>query len=234
MLRSLQKPFTVLVEGNIGAGKSLFLDKFSGMRNVQILKEPVEKWRNLEGVNLLQMMYENPARWSLPFQTYVQLTMLEQHLSWEQPVKLMERSIFSARYCFVENLRNEKKLADSEYEVLNAWFQYLTSSPDINLDVNLIVYLKTSPEVAYERVKKRNRGEENFIPIQYIKDLHEVYEDWLVRRKFPLPSSVITIDANKDEEDMESDFLSLKELLTQVLANQAESSTNQTTEVHTN
>ena len=44
-------------------------------------------------------------RWAMPFQSYVQLTMLDNHLHQSaKPVKLMERSIFSARYCFVENM----------------------------------------------------------------------------------------------------------------------------------
>ena len=43
-------------------------------------------------------MFQDPERYSMPFQSYVQLTMLDQHLlPTEQPVKLMERSIFSSR-----------------------------------------------------------------------------------------------------------------------------------------
>lgn len=72
----------------------------------------------------------------------------------------MERSLYSARHCFVENLWREGKLASSEFGVLNAWFEFLTSSPEINLGVNLIVYLRTNPEVAWERVKARARNEE--------------------------------------------------------------------------
>ena len=51
------------------------------------------------------MMYKDPHRWSLTFQTYVQLTMLQAHTKpHTTPVRLMERSIYSAKYCFVENL----------------------------------------------------------------------------------------------------------------------------------
>ena len=32
------------------------------------MTEPVEEWRNLNGHNMLQQMYEDPARWSFPFQ----------------------------------------------------------------------------------------------------------------------------------------------------------------------
>jgi hypothetical protein len=44
-------------------------------------------------------MYKDPVKWSLCFQSYVQLTMLDLHTKpVTQPIKLMERSIFSAKY----------------------------------------------------------------------------------------------------------------------------------------
>ena len=66
-----KRPFTVVVEGNIGSGKSTFLQHFERWSSqVELLPEPVESWRNLNGHNLLQQMYEQPERHSLTFQTY--------------------------------------------------------------------------------------------------------------------------------------------------------------------
>lgn len=43
-------------------------------------------------------MYKEPDRWAMPFQTYVTLTMLQMHTQpTDKNVKLMERSMFSAR-----------------------------------------------------------------------------------------------------------------------------------------
>ena len=57
------RPFTVLVEGNIGSGKSTYLQHFYSHReDVDIITEPVDKWRDLNSHNLLQMMYEDPQR----------------------------------------------------------------------------------------------------------------------------------------------------------------------------
>ena len=67
---SKKRPFTVVVEGNIGSGKSTFLQHFERWSSqVELLPEPVESWRNLKGHNLLQQMYEQPERHSLTFQT---------------------------------------------------------------------------------------------------------------------------------------------------------------------
>lgn len=55
----------------------------------------------------------------MPFQNYVTLTMLKLHLQQtEKPVKLMERSMFSARYCFVEKMIADGTLHAGMYHIL--------------------------------------------------------------------------------------------------------------------
>lgn len=51
------KPFTVFVEGNIGSGKTTFLEHFRQFEDITLLTEPVEEWRNLKGWNLLVSYY---------------------------------------------------------------------------------------------------------------------------------------------------------------------------------
>ncbi|KAI0228489.1 Thymidine kinase 2, mitochondrial [Lamellibrachia satsuma] len=103
--QTADKKFTVLVEGNIGSGKTALLEHFRTAPFTEVIKEPVDRWRNIRGHNALALMYEDPSRWALTLQTYVQLTMLQRHLQPQMSqVRLMERSIFSAKYCFVENL----------------------------------------------------------------------------------------------------------------------------------
>lgn len=51
-------------------------------------------------------MYEDAPRWGFTFQSYVLLTMMEAHATpQEKPLLVLERSVYSARYCFIENLR---------------------------------------------------------------------------------------------------------------------------------
>ena len=75
-----KRPFTVVVEGNIGSGKTTFLELFNKKEIVEVITEPVEEWRNVGGHNLLQLMYDDPSRWSHIFQSYVQLTMTKNHV----------------------------------------------------------------------------------------------------------------------------------------------------------
>ena len=251
------RPFTVVVEGNIGSGKSTFLAHFkramqdlaqgkahAGMENslprqdgrqarenlVEILAEPVDKWRDLKGHNLLQvrrrleravkkdfgnflfyaqLMYSEPGRWSLAFQSYVQLTMVKLHLQrTSAPIKLMERSLHSGRHCFIENLYRSGKLPGSEYSVLDEWYRFLTSDlgsqrkaldrGSFDLGVDLVVYLRTSPEMAFQRVKRRARTEEDLIPVEYLRELHGLHEEWLMGEQDRVPAKVLVINADED------------------------------------
>ena len=45
----LKRCKTVAVEGNIGCGKSTFLKTFGNYENIEILMEPVDKWKNVMG-----------------------------------------------------------------------------------------------------------------------------------------------------------------------------------------
>ena len=203
------RPFTVLIEGNIGSGKTTFLKHFSKFDNIEVITEPVEKWTNVKGSNLLQKMYEDPERWAFVFQTYVQLTMLQQHTeNNDRQIKIMERSLYSARYCFIENLFKSGKIQRSEYTVLVEWFEFLTTRVnEVDLGVDLIVYLRTSPEKAMERIQSRSRGEESLIPMIQVKNLHDLYEKWLIEEKFPRPAPVVTINADKNIEQMVEEYI---------------------------
>jgi septin family protein len=63
------RPFTVFVEGNIGSGKTTFLNHFANA-DVQLLSEPVEMWRNVEGHNLLVSRFV-PLNYVLTFYKHV-------------------------------------------------------------------------------------------------------------------------------------------------------------------
>ena len=54
------------------------------------------------------------------------------------------------------------KMQDLEYAVLSEWFDWIVGSQTLPMD--LIVYLQTTPETVYDRIKKRCRKEEQTIP----------------------------------------------------------------------
>ncbi|KAG1926697.1 thymidine kinase 2, mitochondrial isoform X1 [Pimephales promelas] len=192
----------IWLEGNIASGKTTCLEYFSKTSDVEVLTEPVSKWRNVQGCNPLGLMYQDPTRWGLTLQTYVQLTMLDRHVKpMSLPIRMLERSIYSAKYIFVENLFKSGKMPEVDFAVLSEWFEWIIKN--IAIPVDLIVYLQTSPQTCYERLKQRCREEEKVIPLEYLESIHNLYEDWLIHQKsFEVPAPVLVIPADHDLKKM--------------------------------
>ncbi|XP_064884548.1 thymidine kinase 2, mitochondrial isoform X2 [Columba livia] len=184
-----------------GAGGYKHLLKEDDRKTV-VLTEPVTKWRNVRGHNILGLMYQDASRWGITLQTYIQLTMLEQHTRpMISPIRMMERSIHSAKYIFVENLYRSGKMPEVDYVVLTEWFDWIQNNTDVSVD--LIVYLQTSPEVCYERLKRRCREEEKIIPLEYLEAIHQLYEEWLIKHTlFKVSCPVLVIGADHDMQKM--------------------------------
>lgn len=69
---------------------------------------------------------------------------------------------------------------DVDLVVLKHYYNYFKRK-STNLD--LIVYIRTSPEVVYERIQHRGRFEEQSIPLQYLELVHAAQENWFLREK---------------------------------------------------
>ncbi|XP_032219142.1 thymidine kinase 2, mitochondrial isoform X2 [Nematostella vectensis] len=191
------RKITVAIEGNIGSGKTTLLKYFRQNPIVEILEEPVKKWQNVGGSNILDLMYKDPKRWSYMFESYVLLSMMKLHHNTQKaPVRLLERSAYSAYFCFIENLHRNGLVTSVEYSIFQEWFEFLLEQQKPQLD--LIIYLRTSPENCMKRVKMRSRSEESTVSMDLIQNLHERYEDWLIRKtKFHVPAPVVVVDGNQ-------------------------------------
>lgn len=214
---------TIIVEGNIGVGKSTFLKYMAQFGNVEVVPEPIEKWIDLNEHNLLEYMYKDPEKWSYTFQNYALLTQLENHLrACEKDVKIMERSIYSTRYCFGRALLYDKKIDRVSFQVFSKWFEY--AKKRIENQVDLIIYLRASPEIVYDRIVKRNRAEEKGIPFQYVSRLHEFHEFWLYNNKrnkinnesLPVTDNgipIFVLDASLPTQAMHTEYEKLQKFL---------------------
>lgn len=206
MSSAVKKPFTILVEGNIGSGKSTFLNNFSNNNNVLTVYEPIKEWKNVGDVDLMTSFYEDPKKWAFTFQSHIMLTMMKAHeTATSKSVKIMERSIYSGRYVFIQNLADMNLITKPEFAVLDEWYNYLITSGTFSVD--LIVYLKTDPEVAFSRLKNRGRIAEDRLTIDYLRKLHKCYEDWLFgRNEFICPAPVMCLNANNDIETVRHEY----------------------------
>ena len=65
---------TICVDSNIGGGKSTLLELLSKRKElkpyIELLLEPVERWQNINGQNLLHLFYNDPKKVFLYFPNY--------------------------------------------------------------------------------------------------------------------------------------------------------------------
>ena len=207
------KYYTIAIEGNVGCGKSLFIHNLirhiktidsEAFTLIEEIPEPIQKWQNLNGVNLLEEMYKDPKKFSFPFQTYVHMTMMQNYANSNKNkyIRIVERSLWSAKFCFVESLHNNGTFSDTEYQILEEWIQFLTLSNKINYKIDHIVYLKSDPNIAFKRMQKRGRMEERNTTIKYIKEIHDAHEKWLNDDSENYPSiekTVINVNEGLEE-----------------------------------
>lgn len=198
-----------VVEGNIGAGKSTFLKMLKEYLNVQIVLEPHEQWQRVGGEdhNLLQKFYKDPARWAYTFQSYAFVSrIMSQYMHAQKnpfAIQVLERSVFSDRYCFARNCYELGYMNALEWKLYQEWFAWLRDTYVTKPEG--FIYLKTNPEICYERLNKRNRAEEATVSIEYIKSVHNKHEEWLVNKqaadRYMHEIPVLVLDCDIDFEN---------------------------------
>lgn len=181
------KAMFLVVEGNIGAGKSTFLKLVQKYLPLEIVYEPLEQWQQVGGSseNLLEKFYHDTSRWAYTFQSYAFITrILAQEASAKKNnalVHVLERSVFSDRYCFAQNCFETGLMTALEWKLYQEWFSWLVET--YMTMPHGFIYLQADPTTCYKRLLKRNRQEEAVVPFDYIKRLHEKHEDWLVKKE---------------------------------------------------
>ncbi len=175
-----------VVEGNIGSGKSTFLKMLNQYLNIQIVFEPLEQWQNvIEGEDLLDYFYTDPKRWAYTFQSYafVSRVMTQQSYARTNPyaVQVLERSVFSDRYCFALNCYELGYMSALEWKLYQEWFSWLIDTYMARPDG--FIYLQTNPKVCYERRRKRDRQSERQVTLEYLEGIHHKHERWLLKKE---------------------------------------------------
>ncbi|KOB67011.1 Deoxynucleoside kinase, partial [Operophtera brumata] len=70
------------------------------------------------------------------------------------------------------------------------------SYKEYNEIFSISVYLKTSPQVVWDRMMTRGRAEESEVPLEYLQQVHDSYENWL--SSSDVGCEVLTIDADRN------------------------------------
>lgn len=190
------KPITVCIEGNIAAGKSTLIHQLKKMAPVFTLREPLEEWRDTCNTNLLRLTYQKPRQWAFPFQMCAMLMMVKNHLHPARN-KIMERSVNCTKEVFLEAHKILNHIEPSQVKIIHEWYDLVSSH--LHTKIDLIIYLKTNPEIAFERMMKRKRYEERNVKISYLEIVDDLYNRWIENI---IGTRVITINGNENPEQI--------------------------------
>ena len=189
-------PIVISVEGNIGSGKSTLLEKlkerFSDNDSIAFLPEPVDVWREIKdesGVDLLTNFYKDQDKFSFHFQmaAYISRIAAITKIQENKNIKLIivERSIWTDKNVFAKMLYDDKKMSHLEYNIYLKWFDEFSKL--INHKMN--IYVKTTPEVAFERVIKRSRSGE-IIPLEYLQKCNKYHDRCLLHNSHIIDGNI--------------------------------------------
>jgi len=209
------------VEGNIGSGKTTLIGELKNLKFDKphiVVFEQVKEWADLkdnEGVDILSLFYKDKQKYSYMFQSYVLFSRLHHLLNTikENPnnIIICERCHLTDLYVFAKSLYEMKDINDIEWKVYNMWHQQLRDM--LNIKIDGCIFVNTSPDVCYNRIKKRSRTGEECIPLDYLQLLHNKHVEWLLDRpkqdetkkwfslKKDFMSPVLNVDGNVDIYD---------------------------------
>jgi len=186
-----------VIEGNIGAGKSTLIQLLGKkLQNASILSEPVEEWKTIGGINLLNYFYSNPSRWCFTFEVCSMISKikkLNEAYKADTDIIFMERSLFSDQV-FQKLSFFLDKITPSEMIILQDLFNHFRIQYP---RINGIIYLNTDTKTCMQRIKNRARREESKIDEEYLKKL----EKQLKTIEYSCP--ILEIDGNYDPKKVD-------------------------------
>ncbi len=207
----LKEVSILVIDGNIGSGKSTTLREISSnnLSNLlSIFPEPIDVWSNYsctertnKTYNFLDQFYKEPKEFCFQFQTLILTSLfnrLDGALKQNEDSKFLffERSAAAALEVFSKSANLNGNLSDMELELL--WYIQTTLSKQNSLfsvdnKNEKVFYLRVPPEVCFNRLKQRARTEEVGVSLQYLQQLHALYE-----QLYANSDSVVIVDGCLD------------------------------------
>jgi deoxyadenosine/deoxycytidine kinase len=172
----------ILLEGNIGAGKTTVGRAAAQSDQLGFIEEPTKMWREGFSSNLLDQFYRDPHRWAFTFQICAFITRAK---TWSEVLALtdhsrvlLERSIYCDRYVFAENCYRTGLIEAAEFQLYAGMWDFLVSHYCVEPD--MILYLRTPADECMARIRERDRTEEVDMELEYLHQLERLHDEWLL------------------------------------------------------
>jgi len=187
----------ITLDGNIGCYKTSILNYFHKNYKTPVDLEPVENWSEY-----LKNMYDTEnSTYNFQIKVWLDRCWIQEK---SNTIILMERSPYFIKNVFVEKAYEDKGINEEEYRNILT----LHKTTDKLWEPHGYVYLRSNPEICFNRIKKRGRESEKNIKLEYVKRIHELheknYEEAVINNK-----NIICIDVeNKSISDICSEIIS--------------------------
>lgn len=170
VIEKLKSIKNIVIEGNIGVGKTCLSKKLSKDLNKELI---------LEGYMdnpFLEKYYENPDRYALNVELTFLTDRCRQLSDFNNQISLFSSGLVSDYDIFKSLVFAGISLKEIEYNLFRKIFSYMTK--DL-FKSNLIIYLLQSTEQLLENIKKRGRGFEKKIDKKYLDKINQGYLNYL-------------------------------------------------------
>lgn len=168
--QSLQQTF-VGIAGLIGAGKSTLAKALGETLGMPVYYEPVA-----DNVYLADF-YKDPAKFGFAMQIYLLNRRFQQHqeIIWRGKGGVQDRTIYEDSI-FAKTLMQQGLIDQRDYETYLQLFKHMSH---FMCRPSVIIYLDLSPESSMKRIQMRARDIEAGVPIEYLRLLHQGYEEFI-------------------------------------------------------
>ena len=187
----------IAVAGNIGAGKTTLTELLAKHYGWEPHFEVVAENPYMEDY------YKDIHRWSFCLETFFLKERFRDllEISNTKHDVIQDRSIFEGVHVFAANNQAMGNMEQRDYATFMELFEQMTSvarTPD------LMIYLKASIPHLVANIQKRGRSYEQGIPIDYLQNLNNRYEDF-INNKYEGKVLTINVD-NLDFLHKREDF----------------------------
>ena len=156
----------ITIDGNIGSGKSSILYNLHLFNKYCIDLEPVDNW-----INYLNKIYnENKEYFNFNIRVWLDRSWIQEKI--EKNVILIERSPYFIKNVFIKSQLDNNLITKDENNILNELYK----KTDNLWNNNIYIYIRTDPIKCFNRIKKRNRLNENNITLEYLNIIHQYHE----------------------------------------------------------
>lgn len=163
----------ITIAGTVGVGKSTMT---TALANALGYRTSFEK---VDSNPYLDKFYADFTRWSFHLQVYFLAERFKEQKEFLNTVVVLFKIALSMKtLAFCKNASRKGTMTETDYETYKGLFDAMVMTPYFP-HPDLLIYLEGSFDDIVDRIQERGRPMEQQTPIEYWKEMHGRYENWI-------------------------------------------------------